>query len=181
MSGVYGKRKRGVRMKQKSKKLALLGLCTAAAMVLSYVESLIPLFLPGLKIGLPNVVIVFVLYQAGWLSAAGVSLVRVGLVAVLFGNTLSLAYSFAGAVLSLLVMGLLKKVGFFSAVGVSVAGGVSHNGAQIAVAAAVMRTNQLLYYLPALIIGGTIAGVLIGIAGGILLRRLPAADLLERH
>ena len=168
-------------MKQKSKTLALLGLCTAAAMILSYVESFIPSIVPGLKIGLPNVVIVFVLYRVGWMSAAAVSMVRVGLTAMLFGNMLSLAYSLAGAVLSLAIMALLKKVGCFSVVGVSVAGGVSHNAAQIMVAAAVMSTRQVMYYLPFLIIGGTVAGILIGIAGGILLRRMPDMDMLKRH
>ena len=168
-------------MKQNSKILALLGLCTAAAMILSYVERFVPFTIPGLKIGLPNVVIVFVLYRVGWTSAAAVSLVRVGLTAVLFGNMLSLAYSLAGAVLSLAVMLLLKKMDCFSVVGVSVAGGVSHNAAQIMVAASVMRTDQILYYLPFLIIGGTAAGILIGIAGGILLKRIPDMNVMRRH
>ena len=160
-------------MKQKTQTMALLGLCTAAAMILSYVESFIPSITPGLKIGLPNVVIVFVLYRLGWPAAAAVSLVRVGLTSILFGNVMSLAYGFAGAVLSLLVMTLLRRAHFFSVVGVSVAGGVSHNAAQIVVAAAVMRTTQIVYYLPILIIGGTLAGILIGLAGGMLISRLP--------
>lgn len=160
-------------MKQKSQTLALLGLCTAAAMILSYVESFIPSLSPGLKIGLPNIVIVFVLYRAGWLAAGTVSLIRVVLTAISFGSVLSLAYGLAGAVLSLLVMAVLRRTNLFSAVGVSVAGGVAHNTAQVLVAAAVMGTRQIVYYLPLLIIGGTVAGVLVGIAGGILLDRLP--------
>ncbi len=160
-------------MKQKTQTLTMLGLCAAAAMILSYVESFIPSITPGLKIGLPNVVIVFVLYRVGWSAAAAVSLVRVGLTAILFGNVMSLAYGLAGAVFSLFVMTLLRRLHFFSVAGVSVAGGVSHNAAQVLVAAAVMRTTQIVYYLPILIIGGTLAGILIGIAGGILLSRLP--------
>lgn len=160
-------------MKQKTQTLALLGMCTAAAMILSYVESFIPSLSPGLKIGLPNVVIVFVLYRFGWLAAGAVSLIRVLLTALSFGSLLSLAYGAAGAVLSLTVMALLRRTQLFSAVGVSVAGGVAHNTAQIIVAAAVMGTRQVLYYLPVLAIGGTVAGILIGIAGGILLARLP--------
>ena len=162
-------------MKQKTQTTALLGLCTAAAMILSYVESFIPSITPGLKIGLPNVVIVFVLYRFGWPAAAAVSLVRVGLVSILFGNVMSLAYGLAGAALSLLVMTLLCQAHFFSVVGVSVAGGVSHNAAQIAVAATVMRTTQIVYYRPILIIGGTLAGIVIGLAGGMLISRLPAS------
>lgn len=170
-----------ISMKQKTQTLALLGLCTAAAMILSYVESFIPSITPGLKIGLPNVVIVFVLYRAGWPAAAAVSLVRVGLTAILFGSVMSLAYGLAGAVLSLLVMALLRRLHFFSVVGVSVAGGVSHNAAQILVATAVMQTTQIVYYLPVLIIGGTIAGTLIGIAGGILISRLPGSVSVKRQ
>jgi len=160
-------------MKQKTQTLALLGMCTAAAMILSYVESFIPSLSPGLKIGLPNVVIVFVLYRFGWLASGAVSLIRVLLTALSFGSMLSLAYGAAGAVLSLTVMALLRRTQLFSAVGVSVAGGVAHNMAQIIVAAAVMGTRQVLYYLHVLAIGGTVAGILIGIAGGILLARLP--------
>ena len=160
-------------MKQKTQMLALLGMCTAAAMILSYVESFIPSLSPGLKIGLPNIVIVFVLYRFGWVRAGAVSLIRVLLTALSFGSMLSFAYGAAGAVLSLTVMALLRRTQLFSAVGVSVAGGVAHNTAQIIVAAAVMGTRQVLYYLPLLIIGGTVAGILVGIAGGILLARLP--------
>ena len=122
-------------MKQKTQTLALLGMCTAAAMILSYVESFIPSLSPGLKIGLPNVVIVFVLYRFGWVQAGVVSLIRVLLTALSFGSMLSLAYGAAGAVLSLAVMALLRRTQFFSAIGVSVAGGVAHNTAQIIVAA----------------------------------------------
>lgn len=166
-------------MKQKTRTLALLGMCTAAAMILSYVESFIPSLSPGLKIGLPNIVIVFVLYRAGWGAAGAASLIRVVLTALSFGSMLSLAYGLAGAVLSLLVMALLRRMQVFSAVGVSVAGGVAHNIAQICVAAAVMGTRQILYYLPILMIGGTVAGVLVGIAGGILLARLPQTRFAE--
>ena len=162
-------------MKSVTKSVALTGLCTAAALVLSYVELLLPpLFVavPGIKLGLPNILIIFMLYRFGLRSAAAVSLTRIALVALLFGNTMTLAFSLAGAVLSLAVMALLKRLNFLSAVGVSVAGGVSHNIGQILVAMLLMRTAELGYYLIVLAVTGTVAGILIGLCGVILIRRL---------
>ena len=117
-------------MKNYGKKTAFLGLCTALALILAYVEVLLPPLLsavPGIKMGLPNIIIIFLLYRHGPVPAAAVSLTRVLLVALLFGNAMSLAYSLAGAILSLGVMALLRRLDFLSAVGVSVAGGVMHN------------------------------------------------------
>ena len=110
----------------KASKVAQYGLLIALALVLSYLESLVPpLWVPGVKLGLPNLAIVFALYRLGFKDACVISLVRVVLVALLFGNGAALAYSVAGAALSLSLMGLLKKTGKFSSVGVSVAGGVA--------------------------------------------------------
>ena len=158
--------------KTKTRGLVRMGLAVAAAMILSYVETFIPSVAPGIKLGLPNVAVLFVLYAAGPLPALAVSLVRVVLSSLLFGSVLSMAYALAGALCSLLVMLLLRRSGRFSPVGVSVAGGACHNLGQVCVAAAVMRTSQVAFYLPLLLVGGTVAGVLIGIAGGILIRRL---------
>ena len=102
-----------------------------------------------------------------------ISLARVVLVTLLFGNGAALAYSIAGAALSLSLMGLLKKTGKFSSVGVSVAGGVAHNAGQILVAMALLETSRLAWYLPVLWISGTVAGVLIGIVSGALVKRIP--------
>ena len=158
----------------KTSKIAQYGLITALALVLSYLESLLPpLGAPGVKLGLPNLAVVFALYRLGWKDACVISLVRVALVALLFGNGAALAYSVAGAALSLAVMGLLKRAGKFSPVGVSVAGGVSHNAGQILVAMAMLETSRLAWYLPVLWISGTAAGVLIGIVSGILVKRVP--------
>ena len=121
-------------MRPATKKIAVLGLCTAVALILAYVESMLPpLFhaVPGIKIGLPNIMIVFVLYRFGVKEAAGVSLIRMLAVSFLFGNMMALVYSLAGAFLSMLVMVILKKLNFLSVVGVSVAGGVFHNVGQI--------------------------------------------------
>ena len=158
----------------KAKNIALTGLLIALALVLSYLESLVPLSfaVPGIKMGLPNIVVVFALYRLGWKRAALVSLLRVLLVSVLFGSVLSLAYSAAGAALSLLVMLGLKRSGRFGCTGVSVAGAVAHNAAQVVVAALVVETGTLLYYLPALCVSGTAAGVCIGLLAAFLLRRL---------
>ena len=155
-------------------KVAQYGLLIALALALSWLESLLPpLGVPGVKLGLPNLVIVFALYRLGAWDAWRLSIVRVLLASALFGSGVSLAYSVAGAVLSLAVMGLLRKTGKFSPVGVSVAGGVAHNAGQILVAMALLETARLAWYLPVLWISGTVAGVLIGIVSGELVRRVP--------
>ena len=158
----------------KASKVAQYGLLTALALVLSYLESLVPpLWVPGVKLGLPNLAVVFALYRLGFKDACAISLVRVVLVALLFGNGAGLAYSIAGAALSLALMGLLKRTGKFSSVGVSVAGGVAHNAGQILVAMALLETSRLAWYLPVLWISGMIAGVLVGIVSGVLVKRVP--------
>ena len=158
----------------KSRKLALYGLLTALAMILSYVEALIPFSfaVPGIKIGLANTVTVFALYKLMPKEALSISLVRVTLTAVLFGSAYSFMYSLAGALLSFISMLALKKSGRFSETGVSVAGGVSHNLGQILVAMAVFDTPGLIYYFPALCVSGTAAGVVIGAAAGIIAKRV---------
>ena len=163
-------------MSKKTKQIAMLGLCTALAMVLAYAEILIqPLFptIPGIKMGLPNVIIVFLLYRMGAGYAAGVSLLRIFLVSVLFGNSMAFMYSIAGGILSLLVMILLKRLNFMSAVGVSVAGGVTHNAGQILMAMLLLETAELGYYLVVLAVTGTIAGILVGLCGSILIKKIP--------
>ena len=163
-------------MKSKSHSTAFFGLCCALALVLAYVEVLMqPLFpaLPGIKMGLPNVIIIFLLYRRGAVSAAGVSLLRILLAGLLFGNAMSLAYSLTGGILSLAVMVVLKKLGFMSEIGVSVAGGVVHNAGQILMAMLLLETAELGYYLIVLIVTGTVAGLFVGILGAILNKRLP--------
>ena len=155
-------------------KIAAFGLLTALAMILSYVETLVPLSfaVPGIKMGLPNIAVLFALYRLGFKDAAVISLLRVFLSALLFGNLFSLVYSAAGAVLSLVVMLLLKKSGKFGVTGVSVAGGVAHNAGQIIVAVFVLETAGLIYYFPALCVSGTVAGICIGLVSGLLIKRV---------
>ena len=117
----------------KASKLSLLALSVSLAMILSFVESQIPAMvaIPGVKVGLANIVVVFALYKLGWKEAAGISLLRVLLVSLLFGHVASLMYSAAGAVLSLLGMILLRRIPQFGCVAVSVTGGVLHNIGQM--------------------------------------------------
>ena len=159
----------------KTQKIALTGLLIALALILSYLESLVPLSfaIPGIKLGLPNLVIVFALYRLKPPVAAAISLLRVALVALLFGSALSLAYSAAGAVVSLVVMLLLKRTGRFGCTGVSVAGAVVHNLAQIATAALLLETPSLAWYFPVLCLSGTVAGVVIGLLAALLAKRVP--------
>lgn len=160
-------------MNKNTKKLAVTSMLIAVALILSYVESMLPSFsVPGVKLGLANVAVVFAIYVCGKGSAAFVSLVRVLAVGVLFGSAVSFIYSLAGAILSLCVMMILRKTGLFSSLGVSVAGGVAHNVGQLAAAAIVMHTSGVFYYLPVLLLSGAVTGALIGLAGGILIGRL---------
>ena len=160
----------------KTKNLAFLGVCTAFAMVLAYVEVIIPpLFpaIPGIKMGLPNVIIMFLLYRRGPVFASSVSFIRIVLISLLFGNAMSLAYSLAGGFLSILVMILLKRTRLFSIVGVSVTGGVAHNAGQILMAILLLKTAEFGYYLTVLTVTGTIAGVLTGLCAAQLIKRIP--------
>lgn len=162
-------------MKKRTQKIALLGLYTAIAMALAYLEVLLPpIFsaIPGIKLGLPNIVIIFVLYRMGVKEAALVSLVRMVAVSLLFGNPMTFAYSLAGGALSLIAMALLRKLDFFSIIGVSVAGGVLHNVGQILLAMFVLRTAELGYYLIILSVTGTVAGIFIGLCGGLAVKRV---------
>lgn len=157
-----------------TKKMVTLSALIAVAMILSYVESLVPAFVavPGVKMGLSNIATVFVLYALGWPYAICVSVVRVFLSALLFGNFVSLIYSISGAALALIAMILLKKANLFSSIGISVAGGVCHNAGQIIAACIVMENAAISLYIIPLIISGTISGVLIGIAAGMLVERI---------
>lgn len=158
----------------KVKKISLYGLLIALAMVLSYLESLVPLSfaVPGIKMGLPNIVIVFALYKMGFRPACLISLLRVLLVSILFGNVMSMIYSLAGAAVSLGLMWLLKKWDKFSCVGVSVAGALGHNAGQIVTAMILLETGGLIYYFPALCVSAAVAGICVGILGGILIKRI---------
>ena len=148
----------------RSSKVAQYGLFAALAILMGYVEMLIPLplLVPGMKLGLATVIIVIVLYHMDTKSAFFISLVRVLMSGLLFQGFAGLLYSLAGALLSLAVMALLKKTGKVSITGVSVMGGVFHNVGQIIVAAAVVENIKMAYYLPFLLVTGVVTGFVIG-------------------
>lgn len=157
---------------------AYFGVFTALALILSYVELLIPINfgIPGAKLGLANLVIVVVLYRNGWKEALLLSVVRIVLAGFMFTNLFSILYSLAGGILSLGVMSFLKRKNIFSVTGVSIAGGVSHNVGQLLVAMAVVETYQVGWYLPALLIAGVLTGLLIGILSAGILKRIRFID-----
>ena len=158
----------------KTKKITVTALTVTLAMILSFVESQIPAFvaIPGVKMGLANIAVVFALYKLGWKEAVAVSLIRVFLVSLLFGTGASLFYSAAGAVLSLIGMIGLKATKLFSSVAVSVAGGVLHNVGQIGMACLLLETDVLRYYLPFLALSGILAGVVIGVVAALMVKRI---------
>lgn len=158
------------------KKTAYLGLFLALALICSYIESLIPFYfgIPGVKLGLTNVVVILMLYDMDAKSAFTVSVLRILLAGLLFGNMFSILYSLAGGMLSFLCMVLLKRTGRFKIISISAAGGVTHNLGQIIVAAAVVENMNLFYYYPILLTAGVVTGILIGVAAQEILLRLPA-------
>lgn len=155
-------------MKITTKRIALCAMLIALAMIFSYVEALIPFNfgVPGMKLGIANLVMVTGLYFLPTADVFIISIARILLVGSLFGNGMSIIYSLAGGILSLIVMTLLKRIKGFSIVGVSIAGGICHNIGQIIVAAIVVENIKILYYFPALLIAGVITGTLIGIVSG---------------
>ncbi len=161
-------------MKNNVKRLTSLALMVTLALILSYIESRIPAFvaIPGVKVGLANIVVVFALYKLGMKEAITISIIRVFLISILFGNPVSMVYSLAGAVLSLTVMFILKRFTSLKEIAVSVSGGIMHNVGQIAVASVILETNVVVYYLPFLILSGIIAGIAVGVAGALMVKRV---------
>ena len=158
----------------KTKRIAYIGLLIALAFVFSYIEFLFPVHMgiPGVKLGLANLAIIVCLYTLGEKDAFILSMVRIVLVGFTFANTASMMYSLAGGILSFAVMFLAKKTKALSMTGVSVLGGVFHNVGQILLAMWMLSTESLMYYLPVLIFSGIISGILIGILGAMVTKRL---------
>ena len=155
-------------------RVAFFGLFTALALIFGYVESLFPIFLgvPGIKLGLANLLILVILYRWGMKEAYLLSVVRVVLSGFIFGNLFSILYSLSGALLSLTVMCLLKKSEKFTVIGVSMAGGVFHNIGQLLMAGIVLQSFSIFYYFPVLLISGMLTGMMIGILVRELLKRI---------
>ncbi|HIW20451.1 MAG TPA: Gx transporter family protein [Candidatus Dorea intestinavium] len=157
-----------------NKKVAEFGIFLSLALILSYVESLIPFNfgIPGIKLGLANLVIVIFLYRASFKEALMLSILRVLVAGFMFGNMMMILYSLSGAVLSLLVMYGLKRLDKNSIIGISMAGGVAHNMGQLLVAVLVVETLQITYYAPVLLIAGLVTGLLIGSVATEVIKRI---------
>lgn len=160
-------------------KVAYFGVFTALALILSYVEMLVPIQfgVPGIKLGLANLMTVIMLYKCGAKEALLLSVVRIVLSGFIFGNMFAILYSLGGGLLSLAVMVLLKRTGSYSVIGISIAGGVSHNMGQLVIAMAVVETYSVGYYFPVLLAAGSITGLLIGIVSNEVLKRVRNINL----
>lgn len=150
--------------KSKAKEVALWGVLIALGLVFGYVEHLVPLPVGvyGIKLGLSNLVVLVALYALGTHAALYINLSRIFLSALLFGNTVSLAYSLAGGIAATVIMIAAKKFWRFGTVGVSVLGGVTHNIAQLAVAIFMVDSLKIAFYLPVLLAAGALTGFIIG-------------------
>lgn len=162
-----------------TKNIVRIGMMVAVAFVLSYIEAVLPLNfgVPGVKAGLSNIVVIFSLFRFSSFTTLGIAVVRVVLCGLTFGSLSSMLYSLSGGILSLLVMFLLKKTQKFSIYGISAAGGVFHNIGQMLVAIAVLQNRLLLYYLPFLVFAGVLAGIVVGIVGAVLVKRLKYTEI----
>ena len=160
-------------------RVAHFGVYTALALIFSYVETLIPINfgIPGVKLGLANLIIVVALYKMSVKEAYILSVVRVVLAGFIFANLFSIIYSLAGGLLSLTVMALLKKSKQFSTIGISMAGGVFHNVGQLIMAMIVLESFNIAYYFPVLLLSGVLTGILIGIIENEMLKRLHKLSL----
>ena len=154
--------------------IARVALMASLALIFSYVEAIIPYNpgIPGIKLGIANIVTVIALYKFSWKEAACVSVIRIVIAGLLFNGVFGMFYSLAGAVLSLIGMIILKKTGLFSVTGVSMAAGVLHNLGQLFVAAALIEDLRIFFYFPVLLFSGIAAGILVGIASAMILKVL---------
>lgn len=157
-----------------TKKIALCGVLTALAMIFSYIESVIPVPIPvpGIKLGVANIAVITILYVLGVKEAIVINLLRIVLTSLLFGNVNSFLFSISGAALSLTIMIIMKKLDFFSCIGVSVCGGVMHNIGQTIAAVFIMGSEAIVFYLPVLIVSGVFTGVVIGVVSGIVAKHV---------
>ena len=161
---------------RRTQHIARIALLAALALIFSYVEAIIPYnpAVPGIKLGIANLVCVTALYRYGAWEAAAVNGIRILIAGLLFNGLFGALYALAGAALSLAGMVLLKRTGLFSTAGVSMAGGVLHNTGQLLVAAALIEDLRIFFYFPILLFSGMITGIVIGIASHLILQRLPA-------
>lgn len=155
-------------------KTAYIGIFLSLALICSYIETLIPipLGIPGVKLGLTNIVVVLTLYLIGEKEAITINILRIILVGFLFGNLFSIIYSLAGGILSFVIMLIMKKTNRFKCISVSVAGGIFHNIGQILIASIIVENYNILYYIPILLLAGILTGFVIGILSQELIIRI---------
>ena len=160
-------------------RVARLAVLVSIALVLAYVERLIPapIPVPGVKLGLANLAVLVALYLFGWRDALTVSALRVLLSGALFGGGFSMIYALCGAVSSFAAMALLKRLSKLHVATISAVGGLLHNMAQLCVAACVVSTKELYYYAPALAISGILTGICVGLMAAALIPRLEKLHL----
>lgn len=162
------------------KKTAYFSIMISFAMILSYIESLIPFYFgaPGIKLGLANFIVVFMMFQNKAKEAIIMNIIRIILVGFLFGNLFSIVYSLAGGILSFFFMIVCKKLGLFEILGISMIGGITHNVGQILMAFFVLKSVGIFYYIPILLIAGLVTGMLIGLIAREVLKRIPKNGVL---
>ncbi len=162
-----------------SYKIALSAIMVATALIVSYIEAMIPAVIPipGVKLGIANIVVVVALYMLGAGYALTINLIRIFIAGFLFSGVFGILYSLAGGLLSFAVMLIVKQFKCFSIVGVSLAGGVFHNLGQLLTAAYLVSNIKVFVYFPVLIFSGLICGTVIGIVAGVLLQRLEKAHV----
>lgn len=158
-----------------SKRIAISGLLAALALIFSYVEAILPFNfgIPGIKLGLANLVVVIAIYELGSAYAFSINIVRVLIAGLLFSGVYGMLFSIAGCILSFITMQLLYRTHRFSIIGVSMAGGAAHTLGQLIVAIIMVSNLRLCYYFPILLFSGMITGIIIGIGSYILISRLP--------
>lgn len=162
-------------MQSPTKRIAYIALLTALALIFSYIEAILPfnIGIPGVKLGIANLVIILALYILDVKCAFLINIIRIFLAGFLFSGVFGILYSLAGGILSLLLMALLKKTNKFSVIGISIAGGVMHNLGQLFTAALIISNIKVFVYFPVLLFSGIVCGVIIGVVAWLVLRKLP--------
>lgn len=159
----------------RTRRIAVSAMFAALALIFSYIEAILPMStgIPGVKLGIANLVVILALYNMNFRYAMGINVIRILVAGLLFNGLFGALYSLAGGVVSLTVMWLLKRTGLFSMAGVSMAGGVAHNMGQLLVASALVSNLKMFVYLPVLMFSGIAAGILIGITASVVNERVP--------
>ncbi|WP_044912838.1 Gx transporter family protein [Butyrivibrio sp. WCE2006] len=164
----------------KIKRISVLGLLLCYAMILTYIESIIPFFggVPGMKLGLPNMVIVLLLFCYGEFEGIIINVLRIILTGFLFGTLFGIMFSISGAVISFITMVIIKRLDLLDIKGVSICGGLAHNLGQLLIAIFIVKTSGIMFYLPLLLIAGALTGFLNGFIANAMIGYIKNSKLL---